>query len=55
MAFCVDLAKKVHLAVIPGIAFGEAGEGYIRISYAASMEKLREAMKRMREYICKDR
>ena len=52
MAFCVDLAQKAHLAVIPGIAFGEAGEGYIRLSYAASMEKLQEAMRRMRHYIC---
>ena len=51
MAFCLDLAHKQALAVIPGIAFGEAAEGYIRISYAASMENLKEAMKRMTNYI----
>lgn len=51
MEFCVDLAQKEALAVIPGIAFGDAGEGYIRISYAASLENLTEAMARMERYI----
>ncbi|MGX7195557.1 pyridoxal phosphate-dependent aminotransferase [Enterococcus olivae] len=51
MDFCVDLAQKQALAVIPGIAFGEAGESYIRISYAASMEDLEEAMTRMERYV----
>ncbi|EOH90720.1 aromatic amino acid aminotransferase [Enterococcus asini ATCC 700915] len=53
MAFCVDLAEKNQLAVIPGIAFGKAGEGYIRISYAASREALAEAMKRLENYLQK--
>lgn len=53
MAFCVDLAEKNQLAVIPGIAFGEAGEGYIRISYAASREALAEAMQRLERYLQK--
>ena len=51
MEFCVDVAEKVQLAVIPGVAFGQAGEGYIRISYAASMEQLEEAMKRLENYM----
>lgn len=51
MAFCVDLAEKAQLAVIPGIAFGQAGEGYIRISYAASLETLEEAMRRLTNYM----
>ena len=51
MEFCVDLAQKQQLAVIPGIAFGEAGEGYIRISYAASMEVLIEAMEKIKRYV----
>lgn len=51
MAFCVDLAEKEALAVIPGIAFGDAGEGYIRISYAASLANLEEAMTRMERYV----
>ncbi|MGM0213243.1 pyridoxal phosphate-dependent aminotransferase [Enterococcus sp. AZ109] len=51
MAFCLDLAKKNQLAVIPGIAFGEEGEGYIRLSYAASLEQLTEAARRLRNYV----
>lgn len=51
MAFCVELAEKNQLAIIPGIAFGPEGEGYVRISYAASMEPLVEAMNRLAAYI----
>lgn len=51
MAFCVDLAEKNQLAIIPGIAFGPEGEGYVRISYAASMENLVEAMTRLAAYV----
>lgn len=51
MAFCVDLAEKNQLAIIPGIAFGPEAEGYVRISYAASMEQLTEAMTRLGDYM----
>ncbi|MGL9815553.1 MULTISPECIES: pyridoxal phosphate-dependent aminotransferase [Enterococcus] len=51
MAFCIELAEKNQLAIIPGIAFGPEGEGYVRISYAASMENLVEAMKRLTAYV----
>ncbi|MCI1903357.1 MAG: pyridoxal phosphate-dependent aminotransferase [Enterococcaceae bacterium] len=51
MAFCVDLAEKAALAVIPGIAFGQAGEGYIRISYASDLPKLEEAVRRLEKYL----
>lgn len=51
MAFCRDLAQKNHLALIPGHAFGDEGEGYVRLSYAASMDKLHEAMKRLQAYV----
>ena len=37
---CLLLLNKYKLLVVPGTAFGDSGEGYIRISYAASMEKL---------------
>lgn len=53
MKFCVDLAEKEAVAVIPGIAFGEAGEGYVRISYAADMQTLKEAMKRLASYMAR--
>lgn len=51
MAFCIDLAEKNQLALIPGVAFGPEGEGYVRISYAASMETLVDAMNRLSAYI----
>lgn len=51
MAFCKDLANKNHLALIPGHAFGDEGEGYVRLSYASNMDKLQEAMKRLHAYI----
>lgn len=51
MDFCVDLAEKNKLALIPGSAFGDAGEGYIRLSYAASMDNLVEAVKRLNNYM----
>lgn len=51
MVFCIELAEKNQLAIIPGIAFGPEGEGYVRISYAASMENLVEAMKRLTAYV----
>ena len=50
-AFLKDFAQKKEVAFIPGAAFGRYGEGYVRISYAASMETIREAMKRLEEYM----
>lgn len=41
------LLEKAKVVVIPGTAFGENGEGYVRISYATSREKLIEAMDRI--------
>ncbi|MBM7712927.1 pyridoxal phosphate-dependent aminotransferase [Enterococcus xiangfangensis] len=53
MKFCIDLAEKNQLALIPGVAFGPEGEGYVRLSYAASMDNLVEAMKRLTDYLNK--
>ena len=50
-AFLKDFAKKKAVAFIPGAAFGQYGEGYVRLSYAASMGTIREAMKRLEEYM----
>lgn len=49
--FLKDFAQKKAVAFIPGAAFGQYGEGYVRLSYAASMETIREAMKRLEEYM----
>ncbi|MEM3641546.1 MAG: aminotransferase class I/II-fold pyridoxal phosphate-dependent enzyme, partial [Candidatus Bathyarchaeia archaeon] len=42
------LLKKAKVITVPGTAFGDYGEGYVRISYSTSKEKIREAMKRMK-------
>ncbi|PRY83974.1 aminotransferase class I/II-fold pyridoxal phosphate-dependent enzyme [Alkalibacterium olivapovliticus] len=49
--FCYALAKETKVAIIPGSAFGAAGEGYVRISYAASLENITEAMDRITHYV----
>ena len=45
--FLEALAQEQAVAFIPGAAFGAYGEGYVRLSYAASMETIKEAMKRL--------
>ena len=50
-AFLKDFAQKKAVAFIPGAAFGRYGEGYVRLSYAASMDTIKEAMKRLEEYM----
>ncbi|MEM3798906.1 MAG: pyridoxal phosphate-dependent aminotransferase [Thermoprotei archaeon] len=47
------LLREAHVAGIPGSAFGEYGEGYIRFSFASSMEELRQAVNRMAEMLRK--
>ena len=49
--FCTRLLEKKHVACVPGTAFGASGEGHIRCSYATSIEKLGEALKRIREFV----
>jgi aminotransferase len=49
--FCERLVKEKHVACVPGTAFGEGGEGFIRCSYASSMDNLREAIKRIAEFL----
>ena len=43
------MSKRV--AVVPGNAFGDCGEGYIRVSYCYSIDNIREAVKRIGEFI----
>ncbi|WP_143745217.1 pyridoxal phosphate-dependent aminotransferase [Marinilactibacillus piezotolerans] len=49
--FCYDLAEKAKIGFVPGVAFGKAGEGYVRLSYASSMEEIKEAMERLVLYM----
>ncbi len=51
--FAMKFLEEEHVAAIPGNAFGESGEGYLRISYAYSLESLREAMIRLERFIKK--
>ncbi|MDI9447104.1 MAG: aminotransferase class I/II-fold pyridoxal phosphate-dependent enzyme [Pelotomaculaceae bacterium] len=49
--FAEQLLKEVKVAVVPGSAFGQQGEGHIRCSYAASIDDLNEAFKRMKLFL----
>ena len=49
--FAVNLLKEKQVVVVPGTAFGERGEGYVRISFATSLDILKTGMKRMREFV----
>lgn len=49
--FCEDLLYKHKVAVVPGDAFGACGEGYIRVSYAYSLQHLKTAVEAIREYL----
>jgi aminotransferase len=49
--FCERLLKEQKCAVIPGNAFGDSGEGFVRISYAYSTEKIAEALKRIEIFV----
>ncbi len=49
--FCTELLRRKKVAVVPGTAFGECGEGFVRISYAYSIDNLKVALGRIREFI----
>lgn len=49
--FATKLLEKEHVVVVPGTAFGDSGEGFVRISYAYSLEALKEAAKRIEKYL----
>ena len=49
--FATRLLEKKKVAVVPGTAFGDSGEGHLRISYAYSLEDLKEAVDRIEEFI----
>ncbi|WP_394524676.1 aminotransferase class I/II-fold pyridoxal phosphate-dependent enzyme [Lacrimispora sp. JR3] len=51
--FATRLLREEKVAVVPGTAFGDCGEGYLRISYAYSLKNLKEALGRMDRFIKK--
>ena len=49
--FCEQLLVKHHVAIVPGTAFGEGGDGFARISYCYSVSHIMEAMSRIRRFL----
>ena len=49
--FCLKLLNEYNVLVVPGTAFGDSGEGYIRVSYATSMERLKIFVDVLRQLI----
>ena len=49
--FATRLLEEEHVAVVPGSAFGACGEGFVRISYAYSLENLKAAMERLGRFV----
>lgn len=53
--FATKFLEEEHVAAVPGTAFGESGEGFLRISYAYSLDTLKIAMERLKRFIDKIR
>ncbi len=49
--FAMKFLEEEHVAVVPGTAFGDSGEGFLRISYAYSIENLKKAMTRLKRFV----
>ena len=49
--FCERLLYSKKVAIVPGTAFGESGEGFVRASYCYSREHIKEAIKRIGEFL----
>lgn len=54
MEFAMELLTEAGILVVPGSAFGEMGEGYLRIVFAASDEDLKEALRRIENHVKKN-
>ncbi len=51
LAFAFEILDRAHVAVTPGIDFGRNGEGYLRFSYASSVQRLREGLDRIGRFL----
>ena len=49
--FCEKLLREKKVAVVPGNAFGESGEGYIRVSYCYSIAHIKTALSRIESFL----
>jgi (5-formylfuran-3-yl)methyl phosphate transaminase len=50
-AFAFDVLEKAHVGITPGVDFGTAGEGFVRFSYANSLENIKEGLNRLETYL----
>jgi len=51
LSFAYEILERSHVAVTPGIAFGRNAEGYLRFSYSASIERIREGLRRLGAFL----
>ena len=51
LQFAFDILQQAKVAAAPGIDFGSNGEGYLRFSYASSLENIREGMRRLQRFL----
>ena len=49
--FCTRLIMDKHVAVVPGTAFGECGEEFVRVSYSYSLKHLKIALERIKQFL----
>ncbi len=47
MDYCARMLEEIHVSITPGVAFGDVGEGYVRVSLATPTERVREAVERL--------
>jgi aspartate/methionine/tyrosine aminotransferase len=53
--FAFDILEESHVAVTPGVAFGPNAEGYLRFSYAASLDRIAEGLRRLEAFLARRR
>jgi aspartate/methionine/tyrosine aminotransferase len=46
-----EILERAKVCVAPGVGFGKNGEGYLRFSYASSMENIEEALRRLKRFL----
>jgi aspartate/methionine/tyrosine aminotransferase len=54
VAFAYEILERAHVAVTPGAAFGSNAEGYLRFSYASSVERIREGLRRLGRFLASE-
>jgi aspartate/methionine/tyrosine aminotransferase len=53
--FAFEILEESHVAVTPGVAFGPNAEGYLRFSYAASLDRIAEGLRRLEAFLARRR